>query len=289
MPEDGYKLDFIGIGVYKAGTSSVSNILETHPQICFSIPKEIRYFNKFHRSGQLNENHSRDQDWYFKHYGHCEKGNIRGEFSPGYFIDPGAPKKIHKLFPEIKLIICLRNPIDRAYSDYQMRRHYSLQETKSFSNAIRESSVYVENGLYFKHLKRYLDYFEMENIFIITLEDLKENLNHTIKSLFHFLNVDESFMPDLSLSKSNYALKSKLNFIRVAEFKMKRFFSRNGGGEFLLWLKRHKIHLLLQKIYSSSYKYPPMEDKDRQWLSEQFAADITELESFLQRDLSSWK
>ncbi len=283
------KIDFIGIGAYKSATSTISVLLNEHPEICLSVPKEIRFFNSGSRKDLENKDYNKSIDWYFKHFNHCDPNKIMGEFSPIYLIDDDAPRNIFETFPEVKLLLCIRNPIDRAYSDYQMLKNYVHLETSSFHDSIRNNPHYIENGLYYKHLMRYLEYFDLEKIHIIDFDSLKTNPEIEIKNLYHFLGVQDSFLPSNLYHKSNPAKLTRFNFLRLLEFKTKRFIAHNGGGFIINWLKKHNIHKLTEKIYSKPHQYKPMTENDRNYLQSVFSADIKSLSELLKRDFSSWK
>lgn len=124
----GFKVDFIGIGAPRSGSTWLFHALGRHPAVCLSEPKEIKYFNRedFLRpvidgddeSPYINPNHARDLDWYARHYRHCPADSLKGEFSPQYLFDDAAPARIHTSFPDVKLLVCLRNPIDRIHATY---------------------------------------------------------------------------------------------------------------------------------------------------------------------------
>ena len=110
MDKKDFKVDFMGIGAQKGGTTWIAKCLSEHPDICMSEPKEILYFNKFSSFSNkcpINNYHKKTFSWYRKHFLHCKKGQINGEFSAEYFYDKEAPRLIRKYFPDIKLIVLL--------------------------------------------------------------------------------------------------------------------------------------------------------------------------------------
>ena len=204
MTED-FRIDFIGIGAAKAGTTWVTDCLFEHPEVCFSEPKEVRYFNEkisFARKYE-NKDHNKSFSWYKKHFLHCKKTNLIGEFSPHYLYDKKAPALIKQHFPDVKLIVCLRNPIDRAYSEYGMHRYYTLAEKRAFEDAIKEEAEYIGKGLYFEQLERVLQYFSKDQMHIILFDDIVNNPESVLKKLFDFLGIDSSIAPELVQEKTN--------------------------------------------------------------------------------------
>ena len=98
--------DFIGIGASKAASSWIFSCLKEHPEICVSSKKEINFFNKPY-------NYNKGIEHYKSFFKHCPKKSIKGEFTPNYINSTQVPQLIHKHFPNVKIIACLRNPIDK--------------------------------------------------------------------------------------------------------------------------------------------------------------------------------
>ncbi len=298
--EDNFKIDFIGIGVTKSGTSWLTHMLGQHPDICVSELKEVCYFNremnlsaKYHykkRQGPfINKDHTKPLTWYQKHFQHCKKGQIVGEYSPVYFYDKRAPLAIKETFPRVKLIVALRNPIDRAYSEYWMLRSSFRIEDRSFEEALQEKDVvYVEKGMYYKHLKVYLSLFDKNQIKVIFYDDIKKRPEAVIKDLYRFLEVDDSFIPLNIRDKANYAKASRIRVGVVMMNSIVKILVRVKMAFLVRFLRRLKINKLLLKIISTKLEYPPMRPETRAYLGDIFYNDIKNLETELGIDLSHW-
>ncbi|ABX12062.1 sulfotransferase domain-containing protein [Nitrosopumilus maritimus] len=131
--------NFIIIGAPKCGTTSLYNYLIQHPQILSSSRKEPMFFSMFYNKNPL---------WYKINFpikfGHSKK--ITGEASTSYLIYPNVPKLVKEMLPDVKIIIMLRNPIDRSFSQYT--HHYrSGVETLSFEEAINEEEKRLQGTL----------------------------------------------------------------------------------------------------------------------------------------------
>ena len=100
-------IDFIGLGAQKAGTSWVYACLYEHPEIHAPI-KELHFFSR--------DRFSKGKDWYESHFSHRKEGQKVGEFSTSYLYSKETPERIKELYPEVKLIAIVRNPVTRAYS-----------------------------------------------------------------------------------------------------------------------------------------------------------------------------
>jgi len=208
--------NFIVIGAQKCGTTSLYRYLGQHPQITMSAIKQVRYFD-----GGLDpkiDNYTRGIDWYrsfFPLEPELEEiGGITGEASPMYLFHPFAAERIRRLLPEIKLIVLLRSPPQRAISQYyhalraqeedlplmealqseelRLRHSFETEDYRSFS-FVRHS--YKSRGVYHTQLDRYFDKFPAENILVLKFEDFFQNLDKGLSRVFGFLGVE----PDIKI------------------------------------------------------------------------------------------
>lgn len=209
-----YHIDFLGIGAPKAGTTSLFHYLKNHPDIEMPAEKELPFFNKGNDSRHIWN------DFYKKNF-KTDK-SCKGKITPQYMNFPETPAKIAKMFPEIKLIALLRNPVDRAYSYYAMKRrngseHRTFEEAVDFqmnaSNAEFQSACnsYLRRGKYGEILGYYLDNFSRSQILIIFSDDLKKKPIATVKSIFKFLNVDSDYIPP-NIQKRYFVGGDKMRF-----------------------------------------------------------------------------
>ncbi|HEU4677805.1 MAG TPA: sulfotransferase domain-containing protein, partial [Candidatus Paceibacterota bacterium] len=103
-------IDFIGLGAQKSGTSWAYTCLYEHPAVCMP-QKELHFFSR--------PRFEEGKEWYEAQFKNCAPGKLRGEWSTSYLYSPDAPERIRSLYPNAKLLAILRNPIDRAYSQYR--------------------------------------------------------------------------------------------------------------------------------------------------------------------------
>ncbi len=194
--------DFIITGAQKAGTSSLFFYLAQHPDLKLAVDKELHYYNYYNRMG-------RDQNWYrsFFPLAATSKGKLTGEASPYYLFAEHAAKALKHDLPDIKLIALLRNPIDRAYSAYQMnkRNNQSPNFPSSFEQAINNenfhdeaSILYLMRGHYAQHIKNWLKYFDREQFLFIKSEKFFADPHNTLKQCYDFLGVETIYPDNLS-------------------------------------------------------------------------------------------
>ncbi len=186
---------FLGLGAAKAGTSSLHDLLDQHPQIFVPTAKELDYFGHGPRGNADLESYEK-----------CFAGagpRVAGELTPSYLYNPRAPGEVmHTLGPETLFLVVLRHPVDRAYSHYQHMRARGV-ETLSFLDAIaaeparicrsntdRNRFSYVDRGRYYTQLARWMRLFPRENFHVLLFEeDIVRNMASTMVGVFGFLGV----------------------------------------------------------------------------------------------------
>jgi hypothetical protein len=294
------QVDFIGIGAPKCGTTWLFYALGLHPDICLSEPKEPRYFSRddFEIFCDINNDelpsvdhkHAEDLSRYARHYKHCLPHSIKGEFSTDYMYHEEAPRRIYRNFPNIKLLVCVRNPVDWAYSWYSARRDYYNETTyNTIEEQLDHDSGFLYVGYYAKYLKRYLEYFSREQIKIIRFEDIVQEPKRTIRHLFEFLNADPEIPIDLSSVPKNTTKKSRF----LSPVPVMKWFSA--------WMIEHDQAVLLRKIRNLGVEKvllrmttvdrprEPMNHQTRERLRGLYRDDIDELELLFGLDLAAWK
>jgi hypothetical protein len=198
---------YIVIGTHKGGTSSIQSYLVQHPQLSGGTHKEVHFFDYQFQRGM---------DWYRSVFPRCAdlpEGSLTGEATPFYMVHPLVPERVAKTLPNVKLIVLLRDPVDRAISHYyhQIRRGrevLGLQEGfAAEAERIGEEKrrllagevfkpepfrrfSYTERGLYAGQLKRWFQYFPREQFFIDTSERFYSQTDAFLAEVFEFLGVD---------------------------------------------------------------------------------------------------
>lgn len=200
------KPGFFIIGAQKAGTTSLAALLDAVPAISLSRPKEpmLFCFDDFsvHRNEFLHpearwsqhcwdreEDRAKLLEAYANCFAHAPPGDLLGEASTTYAPSPRAAERIAEYAPEARIIMVLRNPIDRAYSAYWHSLRKGLA-TRSFEHEIRFGGVpLLEFGRYREQLNRYVDLFGRENVHVVHFENLIRDESETLRGLLDYLNV----------------------------------------------------------------------------------------------------
>jgi len=195
--------DFIIIGAQKSGTTALFKFLYKNPEIYLPPQKEVQFFS-------VPEYFKKGIDWYSKEfYSGISNDIVCGDISPQYMFYDSVPKRIKETLPEVKLIAILRNPVDRAYSHYNMsvRRgqekrnfidafNYSVEQNNQGQESIIESESYYQFSNYKESLAKYCEYFSKDNILILFQEDLTSSPINTLNKIYQFINISEVFYPD---------------------------------------------------------------------------------------------
>lgn len=270
---------FLITGAQRSGTTSLFQVLRRHPQIYMPDVKEVNFF--FH-----DNHYRRGAEHYQSFFADAPKdAKAVGEASPGYICKPGTAQRIHGLLPQAKLICVLRNPVDRAYSQYWDNRRF-LAEHLSFEQAIEVALTpeyrhgergYFSRGAYINYIEEYLELFGREQMLVLVFDDMKQYPEAVFSRCFNFLGVDHAFRCPQMHRPSNSSM--------VWDNPLHSFFLKN--NRYQKFVPRHWIKLLC-KGELIKRKYPPMDPATRSRLVEFYRPFNRRLEDFLGRNLDSW-
>lgn len=206
------------VGAQRAGTSSLYHYLVQHPNIHKSYRKELHYFD-----GGLApdvDNFDLGINWYRAHFPlktTVKPGDICLDATPLYLFNPQVAKRIYRCTPHTRIIVLLRNPVERAISHYFLIKRHGFenlqleqalaQEEKRLSQAYANCDFkdpafrlysYQARGFYLEQIKLYEQYFDDQQILMINSERFFRNPKNTLEQVFSFLGVDRNYqVPDL--------------------------------------------------------------------------------------------
>ena len=194
----GRKVDFVVAGAQKGGTTALSVYLHQHPKVYMTPIKEVHFFD----GDQFFVQPAVDYALYHAFFQPGPQARVVGESTPIYMYWYDAPRRMWEYNPALKLMVVLRNPIDRAYSHWSME--YSRRaETLPFGEAIRSEPArcrdalpsqhrvysYVDRGHYVDQLRRLWTYFPREQTLILRHETLRDRPTETMAEVCRFLGV----------------------------------------------------------------------------------------------------
>lgn len=296
MGRSGIKLDFIGIGAEKAATTWLAACLREHPEVCIPKRKELFFFNDYdpHFLKVRSYRYQKGISWYKNQFGDCKKGSLKGEITPTYLYEKVAARRIKKHFPDIKILVILRNPAERTFSQYVHDKRLGLIKNISFEEALKKYDAYKVKSLYFEPLSYYFSIFGEESTLVLLVDDIKKNPAKEIKKAYKFLEVgDINFRPSIVNKKVNRAGKSKLHFLNYLMINAEYFLRRKRLHFIHQVLEEtglRKLALYLRDINSTrGNAYPRLNKSTKDKLVAGFKPDIEKLEKLIGRRLDSWK
>lgn len=271
------KPNFLCIGAQKSGTTLLYELLREHPEIYIPEQKELHFFD-------IDDNYKKGISWYLQFFKSSINQKAIGSITPSYIYFDYVPERIQaELGNNIKFIVILRNPIDRAYSHYWMsfKRGY---ETLSFEKAImmeharirkgyfeKNNFSYISRGFYSEQLERYYRFFPKENFKILIFERFIKQIDQYIYEILDFLGVEK-----IQINRRNYIV-------------------HEGALMLNTYLKGCLLNKKVPNLFSmidGKFKYipyPPMKREIRQLLFKLYEEEICNLENKLNVELQEWK
>jgi sulfotransferase family protein len=286
--------NFLVVGANRAGTTALYSCLSQHPDIYMSQLKEPSFFVLY--GGRPDP--SRWDNGLFKDvmvhsftayralFAGASGHKAIGEASTGYLTHPAAPARIKSHLPGARVLAILRNPVDRAFSNYVQYRALQLERGRSFRVILgrrpewsqgpgRFGHRYVVLGYYARAVRRYYETFGRDRVRIYLYEDWAARPREVLADIFRFLEVDNSFIPDVS-QRHNESIVPRS---RVLAARLDRY-----------WPPEGDVRTAAVARWLRAWNRRPMRltPTDRRALVEVYREDVLELQQLLDRDLSAW-
>src|ERR1700722_14804099 len=286
------KPNFFIVGAPKAGTTSLYYYLEEHPEVYMSVIKETNYFSNTEIREQglyYNEEGVVSPGEYEAQFAGVANENAIGEASVSYLFYPSVPQKIKEFNPGARIIIVLRNPIERVFSHYLMDKRLgfvkmSLEDILSQKGKSNSLGLfyqqYIGLGLYYEQVKRYFDNFGRGRVKVFLYEDIVSDIDKVVKEIYNFLGVDDSYIAATD-KKHNVFLAPKNPFIeKLYTLKFVRSAIKKIFGE--------KLQDSIKNLFFAKEKKPQLEKALENKMIELFSADIFNTGQLIDRGLSNW-
>lgn len=287
--------DFFVIGAYRSGTTSLYRYLRQHPQIFLPLEKEPNFYavdGNPDASPVLQSRAITTRVGYDKLYRAAEPGQSRGDISPEYLRNPAAAARIHRDHPDTKLVAILRNPVERAWSDFLLHRRDGNEPYDTLGDALAEqverqagddhrAGHYVDSGMYHEQLQRYLELFDAKQLLVVLYDDLVADRHAMLVRVFGHIGVDAAFRTiDEAAINASGVPKNKLVALALrSRAKLRPYVSR---------AVLEKARPLWDKVLSRNLTKPTLSATDRRLLVDLYRDDVAALGTLLNRDLSHW-
>jgi len=309
--------NFFVVGATKAGTTSLYHYLDQHPQIYMSPIKEPSYFASEVRPENFADEYRQELreslvmvqeflngpmqekrfgglifDWedYGRLFRNVTDQKAVGEASVCYLWSKTAARDIASRIPDAKIIMILRDPAERAFSQYldsltggrtlkSFRRHVEMS-MQSTSTKFEVMNPFLELGRYYEQVKRFLEAFPKENIRIYWYDDCRGQISKLLPDIFQFLGVDPNFVPNTG---------EKFRSPRVPRlYPVSYFLKQRGMWQPLRRMIPESLRPAFRRAVLRKREALVLDPEDRRVLVEYYRDDIQKLAALMNRDLSSW-
>lgn len=288
------------VGPHKTGTTTWYDLLDDHPEVHMSPVKEPEFLNTDH---DYTHRPTKSEGAYLDLWSNAQGETYLGEATPWYFYSQAAAEAIREQSPDPRVLITLRDPVERIYSLHSQRLHAGTETIESFEEALaaepdrkqgkrlpeRRNPVlgcfYREIAAYTPHVQRYMDLFDDHELMILRFEDVISDQEATFRELCGWLGIDPDVGFQETKSNPNSAVRSPW-FRRIVReppapvLKVTQLFPEG-------W--RRRLRQGLHSLNAREVERPPMDPELRAQVVEELLPDIQALEELLGWDLSDWK
>jgi len=301
--------NFLIIGAGKSGTTSVYRAIRQHPEVYMSPVKEPNFF-ALEGQDKIDGYNEDDPDgfhfypWavtnledYQQLFDGVQSERAIGESSTMYQYMPDVPQRIKHYLPAVKLIAIFRNPADRLYSRYLHLVRENRPPTPNFEDCLVQGNLWwqkndlVQEGFYYTHMHRYFELFDRKNIKIMLYDDLRKDATAFMQELFEFLEVDASFVPDMSV---RYNVSGKIKNQWVDKLIGQKSIIRKSIEKLSPSLigrmrESHFWQQIVTSLRQKNLERKPLDTAIRQRLiDEVYKHEIIQFGELINRDLSHW-
>lgn len=269
---DGRLPDFLIVGAMRAGTTSLTRYLDTHPDVFMSRPKEIHYFDRHHARGEA---------WYRRHFADAAPGQRTGEATPMYSHSEAAMDRMAALCPDATLLMLLRDPVRRAHSHW-CHNVQRGRDDRSFARAVEEGPdprdaaeghrwAYVDRSRYARQIDLLLERFPRSQLHLERFEDLIADPAATFRRVCEAIGVDPGHVPPNLGERTNPPLRIRSVRVRDASRRLPKAVQNAVG-----------------RLNSTTVENPPLDPADAARVAALLADDVARLARDHGVDVSGW-
>ncbi len=279
------KCNFIGIGVQKAASTWIYRVLEDHPEVVVSQPKELDFFSY---------NYEKGVEWYESFFKKTTENTLKlGEISPSYFNDVNAVIRAKEYNPDFKIVVILRDPVERAYSNHLhlIRIGQYKGKDNTFETGLNAHPEYLEQSRYYQHLSCWFEHFPPKNILVLIQEDISNNPKKIAERLYQFLDINPGHKSVYLERKQNVSYIEKYKGVDACLKKVGTFLRRVGLASLVHKIKnsdcvvklRDKNRVLLNTVT------PKMKKSTEEKLMCELSDEVFKLKNLLNVESFPWK
>ncbi len=292
MKANDIKLDFVGVGAAKSGTTWLATCLSEHPQLCMAEPKALNYFCEKAIWPEFRVNNTMGPGWLADRFIHCKSDQLPGEFSPNYLCDPHSPHLIIRHNPECRLICCFRHPVEAVVSFYhEIGKESPVAST--FEKFLDHYPQILRMGLYHLHTQAFLEVFSRKQCLFLLFDDIEEDAATILQQCFSFLGVDRNFVPASLTRRINERKRPRSRSLLAATHWTRHLLQKYTSGrvrQHWVWkLKLYRLHQRIMQRNLQPFPSTPIREATRKRLLGIYRDDTRALGQFLGRDLSHWE
>jgi hypothetical protein len=270
--------DFIAVGPPRTATTWLDRVLRGH----VGLPLDVKETHFFARNYQLGLR------WYEDHFRYCAAELVVGEICAAYFENPQARERIRTHVPNCKIVITLRDPVERLYSYYKLMRHNGQTEIP-FEEALIRYKKMLASSRYAFHLGNWHADFGKENVLVVLNDDLAADSQAYLNRITDFIRIARVGVCAAEIARNNTnAIETAPRSARLAR----------KARQFRFWLgsrRMYQTRRLLTKAgvwrfcFEGGKEFPPLDPAIKSRLHDILRPEVDDLEDLLDRDLSNWK
>lgn len=274
---------FVGIGAQKCASTWLYQILSDHPEVALSATKELDFFSHWYNRGY---------QWYEGHWTLKPSIVAFGEVSPSYFCEPAVPERLKSYNPKARILLSLRDPVDRAVSNHlhEIRLGHLKGPDLSFDFGLRNNPMYLEQSRYGHHLSQWLRSFPPEQVLILFMDDIEIAPRDVETRVQQFLGIDTGHRSTALANRPNVSRVYRFGRLEKVHKGVRHIVKRLGLDP--LWKQAQSVGL--QNAYRRFNRLPtsevvaPISIETKSRLRAQLVDDIRLLESLSGRSLENW-
>lgn len=235
------------------------------------------------------------REYYEEFFSEHASEPVIGEATPFYHYVPVVPERIHSLLPSVKLVFSLRDPINRAYSAFQMKVWQGGESSEtSFLDAVRRNPAYLDNGRYAYQLSRYYRFFNPEQVLVVWFDDLKRNPAVFYNSICDFLSIERFDFEKTEVKHSLAGRRHKAGMVQTGLHAMRTVYDNLANSPLSPIVRSRPVYNFGRSIRkrllksASAKRLPPLAPEIRRRLLPVTREPNNELQKMTGRDLSSW-